>query len=313
MGAMDDILGAGAADDILGTGTMNDILGASTMDDILGASTMDDILGTAMAAPQSAAEAAQRRAFLKWTQGEAMTPQEKQLVDDLWNTDPAKASEYWAAGQFLNTDIPASSALDGGNFNGTIKAETTAPGPEGSPFDNLQDGIGWEAPSETATRANIAAFENGEKTFNDVVDDYAILYAEKVNSNRIWRWDEISNAHLTRPQKRKVNQRAVELGKIPEVLKKPGTNYADFEQSGLIYKIDGKPVIFSLPQECWQWSDRRQFALLDSWLPGGKRPEGYMWHHSEQTGRMELVPFGIHNVTSHVGGRASGMWAAGKR
>ena len=106
MGAMDDILGAGAADDILGTGTMNDILGASTMDDILGASTMDDILGTAMAAPQSAAEAAQRRAFLKWTQGEAMTPQEKQLVDDLWNTDPAKASEYWAAGEFLDTEVP---------------------------------------------------------------------------------------------------------------------------------------------------------------------------------------------------------------
>ena len=262
---------------------------------------------------QPVLNAAQRQAFLKWTQGEAMTPQEKQLVDDLWNTDPAKASEYWAAGQFLNTDIPASSALDGGNFNGTIKAETTAPGPEGSPFDNLQDGIGWEAPSETATRANIAAFENGEKTFNDVVDDYAILYAEKVNSNRIWRWDEISNAHLTRPQKRKVNQRAIELGKIPKVLKKPGTNYLDFEQSRLIYEMDGSPVIFSLPQKYWRWPDRRQFALLDSWLPGGKRPEGYMWHHSEQTGRMELVPFGIHNVTSHVGGRASGMWAAGKR
>ena len=267
----------------------------------------------ALDAAQDAAEAAQRRAFLKWTQGEAMTAQEKQLVDDLWNTDPAKASEYWAAGQFLNTDIPASSALDGGNFNDTIKAETTAPSPEGSPFDNLQDGIGWEAPSETATRANIAAFENGEKTFNDVVDDYAILYAEKVNSNRKWGWREISNAHLTRTQKRKVNRRAVELGKIPKVLKKPGTNYLDFERSGLIYKIDGKPVIFSLPQECWQWSDDHQFALLDSWLPGGKRPEGYMWHHSEQTGRMELVPFGIHNVTSHVGGRSPGMWAAGKR
>ena len=139
---------------------------------------------------QDAAEAARRQAFEKWMQGEAMTPQETRLVNELWNTDPAKASEYWAAGQFLNTDIPASSALDGGNFNDTIKAETTAPSPEGSPFDNLQDGIGWEAPSETATRANIAAFENGEKTFNDVVDDYAILYAEKVNSNRTWRWKE---------------------------------------------------------------------------------------------------------------------------
>ena len=268
----------------------------------------------ALDAAQDAAEAAQRQAFLKWTQGEAMTAQEKQLVDDLWNTDPAKASEYWAAGEFLDTEVPGASSLDGGGLDGTMKSEAAAsPTGQRTPFDYLQDGKGWEEPSETVNRANIAAFENGEKTFNDVVDDYAILYAEKVNSNRTWRWKEISNAHLTRPQKRKVNQRAVELGKIPEVLKKPGTNYLDFERSGLIYKIDGKPVIFSLPQECWQWSDDHQFALLDSWLPGGKRPEGYMWHHSEQTGRMELVPFGIHNVTSHVGGRASGMWAAGKR
>ena len=276
----------------------------------------DEFLSAPAAAgtAQDAAEAAQRQAFLKWTQGEAMTAQEKQLVDDLWNTDPAKASEYWAAGEFLDTEVPGASSLDGGGFDGTMKSEAAAsPTGQRTPFDYLQDGKGWEEPSETVNRANIAAFENGEKTFNDVVDDYAILYAEKVNSNRTWRWKEISNAHLTRPQKRKVNQRAVELGKIPEVLKKPGTNYLDFERSGLIYKIDGKPVIFSLPQECWQWSDDHQFALLDSWLPGGKRPEGYMWHHSEQTDRMELVPFGIHNVTSHVGGRASGMWAAGKR
>ena len=263
---------------------------------------------------QDAMDAAQRRAFVKSASGEAMTPQEKQLMDDLWNTDPAKASEYWAAGEFLDTGAPTSSALDGGGFDGTMKAKAEAsPTGQRTPFDYLQDGKGWEAPSETVTRANIAAFENGEKTFNDVVDDYAILYAEKVNSNRTWRWDEISNAYLTQRQKKSVKQRAIELGKIPKVLKKPGMNYLDFERSGLIYEMDGSPVIFSLPQKYWRWSDRRQFALLDSWLPGGKRPEGYIWHHSEQTGRMELVPFGIHNITSHIGGRASGMWAAGKR
>ena len=118
MGAMDDILGAGAADDILGTGTMNDILGASTM---------DDILGTAMAAPQSAAEAAQRQAFSKWTRGEAMTAQEKQLVDDLWNTDPAKASEYWAAGEFLDTEAPGASSLDGPHLNDTMEMNPMGP------------------------------------------------------------------------------------------------------------------------------------------------------------------------------------------
>ena len=58
---------------------------------------------------------------MKWTQGEAMTAQEKAFVEDLWNTDPAKASEYWAAGEFLDTGAPTSSALDGGGFDGTIE------------------------------------------------------------------------------------------------------------------------------------------------------------------------------------------------
>ena len=65
----------------------------------------------ALDAAQDAGEAAQRQAFLKWTQGEAMTAQEKQLVDDLWNSDPAKASEYWAAGEFLDTEVPASDII----------------------------------------------------------------------------------------------------------------------------------------------------------------------------------------------------------
>ena len=43
---------------------------------------------------------------MKWTQGEAMTAQEKAFVEDLWNTDPAKTSEYWAAGEFLDTEVP---------------------------------------------------------------------------------------------------------------------------------------------------------------------------------------------------------------
>ena len=60
---------------------------------------------------QEAMDAAQRRAFAKSAAGEALTPQEKQLVDDLWNTDPAKASEYWAAGEFLDTEAPASDII----------------------------------------------------------------------------------------------------------------------------------------------------------------------------------------------------------
>ena len=95
-------------------------------DDILGTGAADDVLGTAMAAPQSAAEAAQRQAFAKWTQGKAMTPQETRLVNELWNTDPAKASEYWAAGQFLNTGAPTEIyevlPLDKGNVDNDRKS-----------------------------------------------------------------------------------------------------------------------------------------------------------------------------------------------
>ena len=62
---------------------------------------------------------------MKWTQGEALTPQEKQLVDDLWNTDPAKASEYWAAGEFLDTEVPGVPSLDGGGLDGTMEKRRT--------------------------------------------------------------------------------------------------------------------------------------------------------------------------------------------
>ena len=80
----------------------------------------------ALGAAQDAGEAAQRRAFLKWTQGEAMTAQEKALVDGLWNTDPHRASEYWAAGEFLDTEVPTSSALDGGGLDGTMEKKAPA-------------------------------------------------------------------------------------------------------------------------------------------------------------------------------------------
>ena len=70
---------------------------------------------------QDAMDAAQRRAFVKSASGEAMTPQEKQLMDDLWNTDPHRASEYWAAGEFLSTEAPTSSALDGPRLHDTIE------------------------------------------------------------------------------------------------------------------------------------------------------------------------------------------------
>lgn len=37
------------------------------------------------------------------------------------------------------------------------------------------------------------------------------------------------------------------------------------------------------------------------------------WHHTEVPGKMELAPFGIHNIIIHNGGGSTGMWADAPR
>lgn len=100
-------------------------------------------------------------------------------------------------------------------------------------------------------------------------------------------WD-----NLSAKQKALIKQKAIELGDIPNIPVKPGTNYPDFKVDDVIYKVEGKPVIEQLQKEKWLLSDKDQFTYLDSLLPGGKRPLGYTWHQ---------------------GGRAPGGWAYGKR
>lgn len=67
----------------------------------------------------------------------------------------------------------------------------------------------------------------------------------------------------------------------------------------------------SLPKEFWLLKDKEQFEWLDIQI-GGHR-EGMTWHHTEVPGQMELVPYGIHNITPHNGGRTTGMWANAPR
>ena len=42
-------------------------------------------------------------------------------------------------------------------------------------------------------------------------------------------------------------------------------------------------------------------------------PEEYTWHHSLETGRMQLVHRGVHNSVTHNGGRTPGEWAEANR
>ena len=114
-------------------------------------------------------------------------------------------------------------------------------------------------------------------------------YTELVNSNKPWSWKDFPEGDkLTVKQKKAIKTEAIDQGLIPDIQYKGSTKYPDFESAGLIEKVD------ELPEELWKESDYKQFKWLDSRIEGG-RPEGYTWHHSEISGRMELVPFGPHN------------------
>lgn len=42
----------------------------------------------------------------------------------------------------------------------------------------------------------------------------------------------------------------------------------------------------------------------------GRTPDGYVWHHSENPGVLQLVAKEIHDATPHTGGRA--IWGGGQ-
>jgi hypothetical protein len=44
-------------------------------------------------------------------------------------------------------------------------------------------------------------------------------------------------------------------------------------------------------------------------IMNGDTPDGYTWHHNEETGKMQLVKSETHARTGHTGGRA--IWGGG--
>ncbi|MCY7752923.1 HNH endonuclease [Bacillus haynesii] len=158
---------------------------------------------------------------------------------------------------------------------------------------------------------NIDEFIDGTKTFDDVVDDFARLYSEKIQTNKTWSWNKSFHGgeYLTARQRKLIKEKAIADGLIPNVnvIKADGMRYgfADFKGAGLVVETK------DLPESLWLKSDEAQFEWLDNAIGG--RPEGMTWHHTEVPGKMELVPFGIHNITIHNGGRSTGMWADAPR
>jgi len=158
---------------------------------------------------------------------------------------------------------------------------------------------------------NINDFIQGNKTFNDVLDEYATIYKEHIDSNRPWSWDDNipGGDSLSSAQRRKIKEAAISKGHIPNITvnKVEGMRYgfADFAGAGVVEET------IDLPEYYWKLSDKEQFKWLDEQIGGTRK--GMTWHHTEVPGKMELVRFGIHNITPHNGGRTKGMWADAPR
>lgn len=158
---------------------------------------------------------------------------------------------------------------------------------------------------------NIDDFIKGNKKFDEVIEDYAKVYKEHVELNKPWSWDDTipGGDSLSSAQKRKIKEMAIEKGHIPEikVTKADGMRYgfADFASAGVVEET------VQLPRGFWRLTDKEQFKWLDDQIGGTRK--GMTWHHTEVPGKMELVPFGIHNITPHNGGRTKGMWADAPR
>ena len=52
-----------------------------------------------------------------------------------------------------------------------------------------------------------------------------------------------------------------------------------------------------------------QIEQIKDGVEDGTAPDGYVWHHNEETGKMELVDADVHAKTGHTGGRA--IWGGG--
>lgn len=135
----------------------------------------------------------------------------------------------------------------------------------------------------------------------EVIAQRAGTYADLVNSNRPWTWADVADGNISRSERALIRQSAADQGLVRRIPVNPVTRYADF--SGHIVED------VQLPRQYWGASDDVQFRVLNEQI-GGARP-GHTWHHHQDPGRMQLVEFGVHNATNHVGGRQ--VWTTGSR
>jgi len=99
-------------------------------------------------------------------------------------------------------------------------------------------------------------------------------------------------------------------------------NYPDFS-GHVALEVELPPHLWNAPDDVqFRWLNEQAFGAQAGranpvpWSHGPDvntetPPHGYTWHHHQQPGRMQLVPFGVHAAVQHSGGRQ--VWATGPR
>lgn len=172
---------------------------------------------------------------------------------------------------------------------------------------------------------------------DDTLDQWATDYADNINSNRVWSWKGNMDNQIPESARASIKQRAVDQGLIPDIpvdasVTNPG--YADFR--GHILTEVQMPEYITKPDgttmNLWKATDDVQFRWLNDQVRltdpdyTNQGDADATWHHHEgggidegdngsgrPDGTMQLVERGIHNATTHSGGRSDGLWADAPR
>ena len=172
----------------------------------------------------------------------------------------------------------------------------------------------------TKTAAKEVVEESTEKTAKEIVEKGAMA-----TDRKIYRYIECRNQSLEGTShpitgiefaRKRVDNGSAEIiegvfpkfdsafdTKLPKELYKE-SNFKQFKRanSDLIEKIDSTPELrnkFSL----------EQIEQIREGVTTGAAPDGYIWHHNEEMGVLQLVDEAIHSKTGHTGGRD--IWGGG--
>ena len=176
---------------------------------------------------------------------------------------------------------------------------------------NFSYGKEISASTHEAALDTVKRYMADEIGFSDAIEGYAVLYAEVVRTNKKWKWkrDVFGGKKIRREMKSQIKEQAISMGLLPDA-KVQRLGRKRYASQGF-RDVGASLCEMELPKELWKLSDKKQFAWLNEQIDG--KIEGMVWHHTEEAGIMMLVPFGLHNITSHDGGRAPGEWCFGVR